>query len=61
MLACYPHGMLNIGYLLNQAGYYPSMIIMSSRMMLAIPINGLFLRWCNVDAVDPTNLRKLMK
>lgn len=61
MIGAAPHGILTFAYILNAGQYYKGVRVLSSRMMLAIPVNGIFLRWCGCYPVNATNMKKVMK
>lgn len=55
MLAGHPHGILLFGFFMNSYEHYNGALICASRMILSLPINGLFMRWCGGTPVRNYN------
>lgn len=53
--------MLNWSFIMNSGHHYEGVYTLGSRVMLGIPMNGLYLRWCGCQPVDAKNMKKLMK
>jgi hypothetical protein len=64
MFGTHPHGVLSAGIITNmhlKDGPFKNVVGLSSRVMLFVPIVGLFLRLWDVQSVDSRNMKKLMK
>jgi len=64
MFGTHPHGVLSVGLLTNmhlKDGPFRNVVGLSSRVMLNVPVVGLFLRLWGVQSVDSKHMKKLMK
>lgn len=60
MIIMHPHGILNLGYVLNYI-HYPSVNLAGSRALILFPGVGLFIKLLGGVSVDPGSLKKLFK
>jgi hypothetical protein len=69
MYAFHPHAVLAFGILVHanpcpqtrKNNRLENAVVLCSRMMLIVPLLGLFLRAMGAETVDPANLKRLMR
>ncbi|KRX11234.1 hypothetical protein PPERSA_07759 [Pseudocohnilembus persalinus] len=59
LLLGHPHGVFNLGFVMNNHEYYPSVKCCASRVLLSIPISGLIFKLLGAKDVSAKNIKNM--